>query len=148
MRLLPYFLVLSLALGKELVIPAVQKNIANQLDRFKAYTSYKGPTGAAASASNSSKASNSTGKIHVVSPENAPGVVAKPVAVTTPYWYETITHQGKAPFQSNATYPVYRNVMLYGAKGCVVQPLLLLHLLMGNQRRYDRRYCSHPKGYQ
>jgi glucan 1,3-beta-glucosidase len=33
------------------------------------------------------------------------------------YWYENITHLGKAPFNSNSSYTVFRNVKNFGAKG-------------------------------
>lgn len=34
------------------------------------------------------------------------------------YWYEWIAHRGLAPYsKEGAAYPVYRNVMTYGAKG-------------------------------
>lgn len=35
----------------------------------------------------------------------------------TDFWYSLITRQGKAPYQPNSTYVIYRNVMDYGAKG-------------------------------
>ncbi|KIK63573.1 glycoside hydrolase family 55 protein [Collybiopsis luxurians FD-317 M1] len=35
----------------------------------------------------------------------------------TPYWRALIKHQGTSPFNPNASYAVYRNVMDYGAKG-------------------------------
>ncbi|KAG8220683.1 glycoside hydrolase family 55 protein [Butyriboletus roseoflavus] len=39
-------------------------------------------------------------------------------ASTDPYWLETITHQGTAPFNPNpSSYQVFRNVKDYGAKG-------------------------------
>ncbi|KAL0947431.1 hypothetical protein HGRIS_013542 [Hohenbuehelia grisea] len=34
-----------------------------------------------------------------------------------PFWLEVIKHQGRAPFHSNKTYPVFRNVKDYGARG-------------------------------
>lgn len=33
------------------------------------------------------------------------------------YWLEDLQHQGKAPFQSDASYQVFRNVKAYGAVG-------------------------------
>lgn len=33
------------------------------------------------------------------------------------YWFEQVQHQGKAPFNSNSTYVVWRNVKDFGAKG-------------------------------
>ena len=35
----------------------------------------------------------------------------------TPYWMSQIKRQGKAPFQSNSSYVIWRNVRDYGAKG-------------------------------
>jgi hypothetical protein len=34
-----------------------------------------------------------------------------------PFWMETIKHTGVSPFLNDTSYPVYRNVMDYGAKG-------------------------------
>lgn len=37
---------------------------------------------------------------------------------TDPYWLETINHRGSSPFHPNpSSYPVFRNVKDFGAKG-------------------------------
>lgn len=33
------------------------------------------------------------------------------------YWMDQIRHQGISPFNQDPSYPVYRNVMGFGAKG-------------------------------
>lgn len=42
---------------------------------------------------------------------------AAAAASCAPYWFEQIKHQGKASFNSNSTYQVWRNVKDFGAKG-------------------------------
>ena len=101
-------LALPFALGEQLVIPAVQSAVAEQLSRFDKYTSYKGnPTVVLPTA---------TPHVHV-NALAAPAAVAPAVANVLPYWYESIAHQGKAAFNTNPGYTVYRNVKDYGAKG-------------------------------
>ena len=107
MRLHLLLLALPLALGEQLVIPAVEKAIAQQNAEFKAYTAYTdGPTGTAKAI-----AESPTPKAFFKVMNNA---AAAPVA---PYWYEQITHQGISAFNSNKAYKVYRNVKDFGAKG-------------------------------
>ena len=103
-------------LGEQIVIPAVQNAISQQLSRFSKYTSYSG-TATVASLPTSQI-------IQSVKAAETPEVrlaqaVAAPAAASTsfPYWYESIAHQGKAAFNTNTSYVVYRNVKSYGAKG-------------------------------
>ena len=105
------FLLLTfpLALGEQLVIPAVQSTVAEQLSRFSKYTAYKAaPTVVLPTATP-----------HVKVNALAAPAVAAPAVANAPfaYWYETIAHQGKAAFNSDSSYVVYRNVKSYGAKG-------------------------------
>ena len=111
MKLLAYSLFLPLVLGEQLVIPAVQSDIAQQLSKFSLYTEYEGPTGTASAIVASSSAA--------AAPKAKVNAIAVPAAATTPYpyWYETITHQGKAAFNTDTSYVVFRNVKTYGAKG-------------------------------
>lgn len=112
MKLLAYSLLLPLVLGEQFVIPAVQKNIAQQLSSFSLYTAYEGPTGTALAIVASSSAA--------AAPKAKVNAAAVPVpAAAYPYWYETIAHQGKAAFNTNTGYTVFRNVKTYGAKGYV-----------------------------
>jgi glucan 1,3-beta-glucosidase len=46
-----------------------------------------------------------------------PGTVAGTAAPGAPYWLQNIKHQGIAPYNGNTSYPVFRNVKDYGAKG-------------------------------
>ncbi|MCJ1272779.1 hypothetical protein MMC21_000568 [Puttea exsequens] len=101
---------LPFALAEQLQIPFVQSAIAKQNAKFNKYTSYDGPTGTALSALSATQAAVARPKVNAIA---APKVAA----VTTPYWYEAITHQGKAAFNSNTGYTVFRNVQTYGAKG-------------------------------
>ena len=103
-------------LGEQIVIPAVQHAISQQLSRFSKYTSFSG-TATVATLPTSQV-------IQPINPAATPEVrlaqaVAAPAAATTPfpYWYESIAHQGKAAFNANTGYVVYRNVKSYGAKG-------------------------------
>ena len=109
MKFFLFLCCLPFALGEKLVIPEVQAAVGSQLHEFSKYTAYAGPTG--------------TAKAVALAP--TPKVLAQvlvqqaaaAVATATPYWYETITHQGKAAFNSNSTYQIFRNVKSYGAKG-------------------------------
>ena len=100
---------LPFALAEKLLIPEVQAAVSSQLQEFSKYTAYAGPTG--------------TAKAVALAP--TPKVLADVLvqaaaaasATAAPYWYETITHQGKAAFNTNATYQIFRNVKSYGAKG-------------------------------
>lgn len=123
MRLLPYLLILPLALGELLVIPAVESLVAEELAKFHAYTEYKGPTGTAVAA--------------IAATQLATPEVRVAAAAPYPYWYETITHQGKAAFNTNTAYQVFRNVKTYGAKGYVAKPHLLQYSLILAQRWRD-----------
>ena len=112
MKLLAYSLLVPLVLGEQFVIPAVQKDIAQQLSSFSLYTAYEGPTGTASAIVASSSAA--------AAPKAKVNAFAAPApAAAYPYWYETITHQGKAAFNPTAGYTVFRNVKTYGAKGYV-----------------------------
>ena len=110
MRLLEYSFLISFALGEQLVIDAVDSAVAQQVAKFKAYIDYSGPTEAEAAAASS----NAT---HAASPKVKVNHGVPKEKIGTPYWYEAITHQGKAAFNTNATYNVFRNVMTYGAVG-------------------------------
>ena len=105
MHILSFSLLLPLALGEQIVIPAVQSAVSEQLSRFSAYTAFKG---------------TATVAIPAATPHVKINAIAQPAVASSsafPYWYETITHQGKAAFNTNASYVVYRNVKSYGAKG-------------------------------
>jgi hypothetical protein len=62
---------------------------------------------------------------------------------STPYWYETIKHQGISAFGPGG-YQVYRNVKDYGAKGKIqlkhfkVRDILIGHLLQVMASRMTR----------
>ena len=119
MRLLAYSFFIPFALGEKLVIDTVDSAVAQQLAKFKAYVNYQGVSDAELAPSPTNATHKAAPKVEV--DEGALGPKKKFGAVTTPYWYETITHQGKAAFNTNTTYAVFRNVMTYGAKGYVVQ---------------------------
>lgn len=60
-------------------------------------------------------------------------VTSGTAAATDPYWLQDITHQGTAAYNTDpSTYPVFRNVMDYGAKGVFIQgkPISLLTLIL------------------
>lgn len=83
-------LLLSFALGVQSVhidIPSIDHVVANVLEKFEHYVQYEGNH---TSASLEKRA--------------------------TPYWYETIAHQGISAFGPSG-YAVYRSVKDYGAKG-------------------------------
>jgi glucan 1,3-beta-glucosidase len=46
-----------------------------------------------------------------------PGASTGLAAPGAPYWLESIKHQGIAPYDGDAAYPVFRNVKDFGAKG-------------------------------
>lgn len=119
MRFLTCLLLAPFALGEQLVIPEVQAAIAGQLSKFSKYTFFKGTATVATPASTPQV----TVKALAEPAEAEDRAVGAPAAATTPfpYWYETIAHQGKAAFNTNASYVVYRNVKNYGAKGCVMR---------------------------
>jgi glucan 1,3-beta-glucosidase len=45
------------------------------------------------------------------------GTATGTAAPGAPYWMQSIKHQGIAPYDGDASYPVFRNVKDYGAKG-------------------------------
>jgi glucan 1,3-beta-glucosidase len=51
------------------------------------------------------------------SAQSCPGTSAGTAAAGAPYWMQSIKHQGVAPYNGDGSYPVFRNVMDYGAKG-------------------------------
>jgi glucan 1,3-beta-glucosidase len=97
-------LVLPLALGEKLVIPAVEKAVRLQLAEFSDYYV---------------DANNNTLDLDSLGPRStndARGIEERQAAGS--YWYETIAHKGISAFNANpTTYKVYRNVKDYGAKG-------------------------------
>jgi glucan 1,3-beta-glucosidase len=46
-----------------------------------------------------------------------PGASTGIAAPGAPYWLESIKHQGIAPYDGDPSYPVFRNVKDFGAKG-------------------------------
>ncbi len=76
--------------------PEVQQFVAQELNQFSQYVTYKGPD-------------HDVPKKPKHGPEPAAGVT---------YWMENIKHQGLAPFNpSLGSYQVFRNVKDFGAKG-------------------------------
>ena len=123
--------------------PQVARLIMKELELFSNYTDYDGPTGAASVAlAKATALSTPTAAVAV----NAAGALPKPspplptvssakfaAAVAAraanaevaliekrqapAYWYEAIAKNGKAAFNSDTTYQVFRNVKSFGAKG-------------------------------
>jgi len=88
----------------------VSSAVSSATSSFAPAVIYAEPTESASSA----LASSSTAK---VAPQ---AVAATPAAAVapSPYWLESITHQGISAFNSNpANYQVFRNVKSFGAKG-------------------------------
>jgi glucan 1,3-beta-glucosidase len=83
-------------------IPEVSSVVSSVTASYAAALLYAGPTG-----------STSTSK------SAAPVATPQAAAVgATPYWLETIKHQGISAFNSNpGSYQVFRNVKDFGAKG-------------------------------
>ena len=102
---------LPLAFSEQIVIPAVQSAVSAQLSKFAPYTSYHGTATVATPLPTPRVKINAIAAPAVVAP------AANAISSPFPYWYENIAHQGKAAFNSNASYVVYRNVKDYGAKG-------------------------------
>jgi glucan 1,3-beta-glucosidase len=46
-----------------------------------------------------------------------PGASVGTAAAGVPYWLQNIHHQGIAPYNNDSSYPVFRNVKDFGAKG-------------------------------
>ena len=140
MRVLPALGLLPLVCGVKLVIPEVERLVTSQLELFANYTDYDGPTGTASIALAKSTALLAGPTASVITPAatlpsptppaNAAVAVREAEAGRAPvekrqaagYWYEQIAHQGKAAFNSDSSYQVYRNVKSYGAKGYCVRP--------------------------
>jgi glucan 1,3-beta-glucosidase len=55
--------------------------------------------------------------IPFVATQSCPGASSGQAAASDPYWLESIKHQGVAPYNGDAAYPVFRNVKDFGAKG-------------------------------
>jgi hypothetical protein len=68
---------------------------------------------------------------------------------STPYWYESITHQGISAFGPSG-YTVYRNVKDYGAKGMsnrLSRSMSITILTNLSRRRINRRYSGYQQCY-
>lgn len=107
-----FFFLLSFTFAEELFIPQVEAAVRAQQHQFNQYTSYAGPTGTALS-----EALRPSARPRPLNLNTQAKTAA--AAAAAPYWYEAIAHQGRAAFNTNSTYQVYRNVKSYGAKGCV-----------------------------
>ena len=96
----------AVARSQNLQIPEVQAAVDKALKDFSAYTAYNGPT--------------STASANVTVPTGEPRInVAQPAVADPPYWLANIKHQGRAAFNPDTTYTVWRNVMNFGAKGTI-----------------------------
>lgn len=85
-------------------IPWVESVVASMTSVLQPAVTYAGPTGNASIALKMSTAASMF------------AAAATPAA--TPYWLETIKHQGIAAFNTNpSSYQVFRNVKSFGAKG-------------------------------
>jgi glucan 1,3-beta-glucosidase len=85
-------------------IPWVESVVSSMTSALKPAVTYAGPTGNASIALKTSTA--------------ASVFVAAATPAATPYWLETIKHQGIAAFNANpSSYQVFRNVKSFGAKG-------------------------------
>ena len=87
---------LSCASSMQLVIPEVELAVQSMLHNLSSYVDYKTPT-------------------HLP-PQHVDPQSYVAQAGTTPYWYETINHQGISAFGPSG-YSVFRNVKNYGAIG-------------------------------
>jgi glucan 1,3-beta-glucosidase len=111
MHYAPVITLVSLVLcvrGQLLDIPAVDELVQSALRPLADWTDYDGPTGTASS--DLTKSTKAT--VHA-------NIAIEAAAVTdASYWLASISHQGKAAFNSNpSSYTVFRNVLDYGAKG-------------------------------
>ncbi|KAL0260589.1 hypothetical protein SLS55_004279 [Diplodia seriata] len=111
--LLPCLLMLSngaSAQGPHYKIAEVQDMVDGMLDQFKEYATFQGADKAPLSINPHAESATSP---------NASTVIQKRATTPycAPYWLENIKHQGKAAFNSNSSYVVFRNVKSYGAKG-------------------------------
>lgn len=83
-------------------IPEVDADVHSMLEEFGKWTHYQGPTG-------TDSAAQAAKTKRPPKPDQAS---------CSPYWLETIKHQGRAAFNANpGGYQVFRNVMDFGAKG-------------------------------
>lgn len=79
-------------------IPQTKVYVSSLLSQYASYTAYVAPPQA-------------TVQVHF-----QPAKVTPPASCAS-FWLENIKHQGKAAFNSNSSYAVFRNVKDYGAKG-------------------------------
>ncbi|PMD39334.1 glycoside hydrolase family 55 protein [Hyaloscypha variabilis F] len=87
-------------------IPQVSSVVSKATSSFAPAVTYVGPTGSASSALKTSSTSKAAPKVAAATPS------------ATPYWLESIAHQGISAFNSApASYQVFRNVKNFGAKG-------------------------------
>jgi glucan 1,3-beta-glucosidase len=87
-------------------IPQVSSVVSKATSSFAPAVTYVGPTGSASSALKTSSTSKVAPKVAAATPS------------ATPYWLESIAHQGISAFNSApASYQVFRNVKNFGAKG-------------------------------
>lgn len=105
MKTLSLILLLPSVLAEQLIIPQIQEAIKAQNLLFSKYVTYSGPVGAA-----QVEAQQTLARFNnlAVTPQAA-----------SPYWYESIAHQGVAAFNTQSGYKVFRNAKAYGAKGSV-----------------------------
>ena len=87
---------LSCVSSIQFVIPEVESAVQSMLHNLSSYVDYKPPTN--------------------LPPQHVGPQSYVAQASTTPYWYETINHQGISAFGPSG-YTVFRNVMSYGATG-------------------------------
>lgn len=84
----------------DLSIPQTERYVSSMLSRFSSYTEYVAPPSAPTAI-----------------PKSQVTTHANVQAASCAFWMESIAHQGKAAFNNNSTYAVFRNVKDFGAKG-------------------------------
>lgn len=81
-------------------IPEVARAVSSVKARYSEYVHYDGPTAT-----------------HQAPAKATKTLAARATTSCSTFWLDAMTHQGLAPFNSDSTYKVYRNVKDYGAKG-------------------------------
>lgn len=108
----------------QIVIPQTERYVSSMLNRFSEYTDF------------TATATSLLRPLTAVATAAATPVPS-PASYCSSFWMENIPHQGKAAFNNDNGYTVFRNVKSFGAKGDMILEPPVCHCMLTTDRRWN-----------